>query len=436
MEGRRGRGKAWAVGLTGIALVVLLGAILVRGLGATAEKAKGPEPPVRPVKTMVLSETKLPETRSFPGLVRAAAETDLAFRVGGPLIEFNVRSGRKVAKGEVVARIDPRDFEINVLRLRAALEEAKAALRAMRAGARAEDIAALKSRLGAARARMAEARKNFERLERLLADRAVSQAQYDQAQAAYDTAAAEVDILVQDLHKARRGARAEDIEAAQAGLDRLSADLKAAKNALGDTRLRAPFSGVVNRKHVENHESVRAGDSILSLLDVSTVDVHAVIPEDLVIRRDAFSRISCTLDVYPERRFEATLKEVGRKTDSANQSYPMTVTLSVPDDIAVEPGMAATLSISLERPGGHDRGFLVPLGALSADAEGNSCVWRVDPQTLRVSRTRITTGRLGGDSVEVLSGLMAGDRVVTAGARFLRDDQQVRILDDGPGGRT
>ena len=211
---------------------------------------------------------------------------------------------------------------------------------------------------------------------------------------------------------------------------------KAAKNALEDTELTAPFSGVVNRKHVENHENIKAGDPVLSLLDFSNVEVHTAIPEDLVIRRASFSGISCTLEAYPGRRFEADIKEVGRKTDSANQSYPMTVILHIPDDVVVEPGMAATLRLSLNSPGRPAIGFVLPTGSVFADTEGHSCVWRVDPRILRVIKTRITTGDLSGDSIHVLTGLNTGDRVVTAGARFLMDNQEVRILDDGPGERS
>lgn len=415
-------------------LLVLLGGALLWGFGATANKTDTIEPLIRPVKTMVLSETTVMETRSFPGLVQAASETDLAFRVGGPLIEFDVRIGQRVEKGDIIALIDPRDFEINVMRLSAALGEARAALKAMRVGARAEDIAALEAKLTAARAQMTESERNVERLKKLLADKAISQSQYDQTKAAYDTAKANVDALVQELRKARRGARAEDIEATEAGIQRLSADVKAARNALDDTRLHAPFSGVVSRRHVENYEHVKDGDPILSLLDFSNVEVHTSIPEDLVIRRSSFVGIFCTLDSYPGRRFEAILKEVGRKTDSANQSYPMTVTLRVPEKVIVEPGMAATVTVSLKDPGGGpNTGFFLPPGAVFADTEGHSCVWKIDQQTMSVTRTRVTIGDFREDSIHILSGITAGDQVVTAGARFLRDNQEVRILGKGTG---
>jgi len=428
MKNRRPSKKKTVIGLVALGFVALLGATLFWHFRTTANGVEVPVPMIRPVKTIYLSEASTNETRSFPGLVKAASDTKLAFRVDGPLIQFDVRIGQRVAQGDIIARIDPRDFEINVTRLTATLDEAQANLKAMRVGARAEDIAMIEADLKAAQARLTEAKNSHMRYQTLAAGKIVSRSAYDHVNAAFETAKAQVEATTQKLKKGRRGARKEDIEAAQARIRSLSADLKAAKHALADTRLTAPFTGYVNRKYVENHENVKERDPILSLLDFSNVEVHTAIPEDLVVRRSLFTHVTCTLDTYPNLRFEGTIEEVGLKTDSANQSYPMTVILHIPEDVVVESGMAATVSVSLKSPGQQDSGFILPAGAVFADAEGYSCVWKIDPRTMRVIKRRITTGTLRGNAIQVLSGLKAGDRVVTAGAKLLRDGQEVRIL--------
>jgi RND family efflux transporter MFP subunit len=98
--------------------------------------------------------------RSFPGRVEATNQVDLAFRVGGPLIEFPVREGQFVRQGQLVARIDPRDFQI---------------------------------RLNAARADFERAEADFRRFSALYEKEAISQAQLDQSRATRDVAAASVD---------------------------------------------------------------------------------------------------------------------------------------------------------------------------------------------------------------------------------------------------
>ena len=418
-----------------IAILIIIFAVLASGIGfSVLRKENGAnaipvqQQPVRPVKVMKLSGSTQSEIRTFPGVVQAAREVDLAFRVGGPLVELDVRIGQHINKGDVIARIDSRDFEVNRMRLSAALNEAQAGLRAMKAGARAEDIASLEAQLKAAEASMEDAKRNFERQKKLMAHNATAQAAYDNALAAYDTAKASVDVAGQELKKARSGARIEDIQAAEAGIKRLQADLKAAENALKDTRLIAPFSGYIDMKHVENFENVDANEAIVTLLDFSSVEVRTAIPEDVVIRQEEIVGVTCTLDAYRGHRFLATIKEIGRKTDKANQSYPLTVSLTPDQGLLPRPGMAATLMLKLNKTEDPDTCFLVPASAVFADPDGLPCVWRVDMQTLRVVKTPVSTGSLHQNRIHITSGLSAGDRIVIAGARFLQDNQEIRIL--------
>jgi membrane fusion protein, multidrug efflux system len=414
--------------LFALGLILFLGATIFRQFTSKTGEATVPEKLARPVKTVCLEERSLFETRSFPGLVRAASETKLAFRVDGPLVQFHVGIGQRVSEGDTIARIDPRDFEVRVTRLSARLNGARANLKAMKKGARAEDIALLEARLKADKALLLEAENQHKRYEALAGGKIVSQSEYDHVKAAFETAGANRDATLQELKKARAGSRKEDIEAANARINSLRADLNAAKHALKDTRLKAPFTGIVNRQYVENHEYVKAGAPIVSLLDFSVVEVHTSIPEDLVIRPAQFDHILCTLDAYQGRPLKATVKEMGRKTDSANQSYPLKVMLQIPKEMAVEPGMAATVNITLKDPEQKTGDFMLPSGAVFADGSKRSAVWRIDPQTMQVVKTPIEIGKLQGDTVQIRSGLKGGDCVVATGTRYLREGQTVRIL--------
>ncbi len=404
----------------------------VQGDGARAVPV--PEKIIRPVKIMTVSGATQYETRTFPGVIQAAREVKLAFRVGGPLVALDLDIGQQVNKGDVIARIDARDFEVNRLRLSAALDEARAGLKAMKKGARSEDIASLEAQLNAARVRLDDAERNFERQRNLLADRVIAQVEYDNAAAAMDTAKANVDVAQQELNKARTGARKEDIQAAQAGIKRLQADLQAAENALRDTWLRAPFNGYVDKQHVENFENVAPGQPIITLLDFSAVEVRTAVPEAIVVRQQEIVGVTSALDAYSGKTFAATIKEIGRKTESANQSYPLTATLSGNPNMSPQPGMAATLTLKLRKNDSRRQSLLIPATAVFADPNGRPCVWKLNMSTQRVVRTPVTTGKLRQDSIEIASGLVDGDCIVTAGARFLQPDQEVRILNSVKGG--
>ena len=424
-----------------ISLMIGIAAALAMGLGFTLfnkENKAGAMPvkaqPIRPVKIMALSGASEKEMRTFTGVVQAVREVSLAFRVGGPLVEMDVNIGQHVNQGDIIARIDARDFEINRMRLTAALKEAQAGLNAMKAGARAEDIASLEARLTAAEVSMQDAKANYRRQKKLLEKNVTTQAAYDSAQAAFDTAKANCNVAEQELKKARTGARSEDVQAAEAGIKRIKTDLQAAGNALNDTRLKAPFDGYIGSKHVENFENVKAGDPIVTLLDASSVEVRSAIPEDVIIRRNDIASITCALDAYQGQTFPAVVKELGRKTEHANQSYPLTVSLSTDEAIIAQPGMAASLILELNKNNSVGAGFPVPSSAVFADPQGQSCVWRLDRKTMRVAKVPVTIGDLFQDTVQLTSGLSADDQIVIAGARFLSDNQEVRVLNSKKGG--
>lgn len=417
--------------------------VLAMGVGFTLfikENKAGAMPiktqPIRPVKIMALSKAIDKEIRTFTGVVQAVREVSLAFRVGGPLVEMDVNIGQHVNQGDTIARIDARDFEINRMRLTAALKEAQAGLNAMKAGARAEDVASLEARLTAAQVQMKDAKTNYHRQKGLLENNVTTQAVYDSSQAAYDTARANLNVAEQELKKARSGARAEDIQAAEAGIKRIKTDLRAAENAMHDTRLKAPFDGYIGSKHVENFENVKTGNPIVTLLDASSVEVRSAIPEDVVIRHNDITSIFCRLDAYHGQTFPAVVKELGRKTEQANQSYPLTVSLSTDEAIIAQPGMAASLILELNKHSSAGAGFPVPSSAVFADPKGQSCVWRLDKKTMRVAKVPVTIGVLLQDTVQITSGLSADDQIVIAGARFLSDNQEVRILNSKKGGAS
>lgn len=417
-------------------VVMLVLAVFLSGCSGNDSEATEDTDTARPVKSMVVRAESPKEIRELPGVVKAARETELAFRVSGPLVAYDIRVGQKVSEGDVIARIDPRDFKVAVSKVSAALAEARANLKAMKQGARPEDLARLEAEHRAVSSRLADAKTNFERQSNLLAERATSKAMYDNAKTALDSAQANLDVLDQELKKAKSGARSEDIEAAEAVINRLSADLSSAQNALADTTLTAPFDGYISRRLSENHEFVQAGRPVATLLDYSKLEVKTSLPEELVVRRDKILDVFCMLEVFPDKKIPATIKEIGRQSDATNQSYLMTVVLDLPEQLMAESGMAATVYAVFQNGEHAGQGFDLPTTALVSDTKGSSFVFRVDENTMTAVKTRIATGELSGGLIRVVDGISDGDRVITAGARFLRDGQKVRLMDTVEGERS
>lgn len=384
---------------------------------------------VRPVKYMIVQHHTGQNIRTFPGLVREAAETRLAFRVGGTLQKLTVVTGQRVQKGDALAVIDPRDYRINLTRLKASLEEAQASFAAIQSGARKEDIASLTAQVTAAEANLDRSRKNWERMDFLVKENVISTSQYDMATADLSAAQAQYDAAVQELEKGRTGAREEDITGAKARIKQLKASIKASEYALSDTVLKAPFDGIVNQKLVENFEAVTPGQHIGSLLDFSTVDVRTDIPEEMVLKRNSFTGLSVVLDAYPQQVFPAVVKELGLKTDQANQSFPLTVSLTMRDRIDIQPGMTASVKIAFSNTSmDNNRKIMVPASAVFSNEKGEACIWKIDMETLTISTTKVTVNGINDDFVVISHGLVEGDYIVTAGARFLTRNQTIKLM--------
>jgi RND family efflux transporter MFP subunit len=316
----------------------------------------------------------------FPATAKSPQEVRLSFRVGGPLIGLNAENGQKVVKGQMIARIDPRDFEIA--------------------------IKTLEAKLAASKAHLEEATLEYNRYANLFKHNAAAKAKYDNTRAAFQMAEAQVKADTESLANA--------------------------ENDLIDTRLIAPFTGYVNHKLVENHEIVTPGQPIISLVDLKTIEVALGLPEDLVGRLPDFESYQVAFEAVPGSEFAATLKEVGKTPDATSRAYPLTLILERAANTLVRPGMAAQVRINVSADA-RERRFKVPVQALFNPGGDKSSVWIFDAQTQTVRPQEVWVEKLNRQQgVEVSGDLTPGQWVVTAGVHHLQPGQKVRLLKKPP----
>ncbi|MCK5802726.1 MAG: efflux RND transporter periplasmic adaptor subunit [Lentisphaeria bacterium] len=426
--------------IAGICIGVVLGCV---GLGmsqslADAIRGRGENSPKtlsdpRPVAVGTVVSASPVGRSSYPGTVKASRTTKLAFRVGGPLVEVCVRPGDVVEQGQVLMRIDPRDFEDAIAAVMARIAAAEANLGAMKAGARDEDIRSLEARLGGAQARATKARHDHDRAKTLFSEQVIAPSEYDRARSMLDVAEATVVDFEQVLRKARAGARKEDIIAAAAAIRGLRTELRIAQHQLDDTLLRAPYSGVVTRQFAENHEMVESGEAVLGMHDIDELEIEISVPEiELIHRQVGHEYISTAVfPAIPGRVCEVRVREWNTEADPITRTYSVTFVMKNPDDVNILPGMTAEVSRQL-KGGETDRTELpvVPASAICSDGNSVSFVWLFDDKAGRASRRPVTLGRpVDGSRLTVLSGLVPGDRIVVAGADLVSADMNLRAMD-------
>ena len=249
--------------------------------------------------------------------------------------------------------------------------------------------------VSADRSAFEEARSQMQRMQRLLEHEAVSRQEFESAQTRY-------------------------------------AQVKSAyENSLGllkETKLRAPFASVVERKFVDNYERVQAGQSIVRVVNPVTTKVQFTMPESgLSLLSLPSTRFEVEFDNYRGVRFPAVLKDYA-KTSSDASGFPVSLRLTDVDTgrYSISPGMSCMVTMQSADP--VTDAVSLPVSAVYAPAEGGTYVWVVTGGD-RVERRAVTLGELyGRDRVVIDSGVEPGERVVTAGVYQLRQGERVRIL--------
>lgn len=241
----------------------------------------------------------------------------------------------------------------------------------------------------------------------------------------YNQLKAEVSRLAQ-LYK-QKGITANDYEKAIAGLQQVGVELQSNKNKLAYTCLYAPVSGYVESVNFTKGEMVGAGTAVVSLLDVSHLEVTADIPASDYLERSLFASPSCTV-AGVEGSFPMKVISLTPKADG-NQLYQLRLAFAGGSTDKITAGMNANVTIGVSD--GHGaQGFSVPLSAVMGDSKGNASVW-VMRQDSTVVRRKVTLGHsvTGKGRAVVTGGLNEGDRIVRSGVNALQEGEKVRVME-------
>jgi RND family efflux transporter MFP subunit len=313
--------------------------------------------------------------RTFSGVAEAGVESGLSFRVAGTVRRLAVAVGDSVAAGDLIAELDPVDYQLQV-------QDAEAALRRAQAESRNAD------------------------------------ASYERVRALYESNNASLSDL--DVARTAAEASAEAVASAQNRLE-------LARRQLRFTRLRAPQGGAIASVSVEVNENVGSGKVVAVLTSGSELEVQVAVPGVVIADVREGSPVSVTFDAVPGRTFDARITEVGVTATRLGTTFPVRVRLTEADP-AVRAGMAAEVAFRFAATAGRDL-FVVPPVAVGEDRSGRF-VFVVEPSDSGlgvVHRRAVTVGELTGDGLEILSGLSDGDRVVTAGVTRIQDGLRVRL---------
>jgi len=307
--------------------------------------------------------------------VSASDEAQLAFRVAGELVELPGTRGKQVKQGDLLAKLDPQDYQVELAQ-------------------------------AAAQARLAQTQ--FERSAELIDRKLVSQSEYDQREAHAKVRAA-------DLLRAENNLAYTEIYAPFDGV---------IAQQLADNHESIAIGQVVL--------ILQTGDMVDVIVDVPESIIARV-------QRDPTRRtqppVKVRFDSASEELFLATYKEHEATANPATLTYRVTFSLPVPQNINILPGMTATVIADLSGLYSESsQGYLIPVEAVFSaedkplDSEARY-IWKIDHDSSRAVRQQVKVGTLTGTSIVVFEGIESGDVIIAAGVHSVLPDMLVRPME-------
>ena len=326
------------------------------------------EPESVPLVMVSQPNTTHLEQKSYAGEVQARQQTALSFRVGGQVTERLVDVGDQVKVGQVLARLDVQDAQLELNAAKAQLESAQAAEK--------------------------NAQDELKRFKQLLPSNAVSRSQYDSVENQY--------------------------KAALSSLKQAQANYNVTQNQTSYNQLIANKNGVITERNIEIGQVISAGQPAFQLAISGDREVVIGVPEQAIAQIKVGQDAIVTLWSKPDERFAAYVREI---SPAADQSRTFSVKVALREgQNTIQLGQSARVFFSST----ESNVLSVPLASVSA-AGKNAYVWVVNADN-SIRKVPVSVGEYGRDNVTIRSGLQPKDYVVVGGVHLLREKQKIQPI--------
>lgn len=339
--------------------------------GCSQEKAEVKDI-IRPVKVVEIGAAQTTRQLDYSGSVRARTEMNLGFRVAGKVTERLVDIGQHVTSGDVLARIDPSDYELSVKSTAASLDAAERQVETV-------DLAR-------------------KRAEQLYAKNFAPKSQLEQATLTYNQAVATRDAARSTLAQAQ--------------------------NQVHYTDLKASENGIVTAVSADVGQVVAAGTPVMTVAVDGEKEVLIAVPEMDIAGFRPGKEVKASFWADDALTLAGKVREVAGSADP--QSRTFAVRVSLPNDPRVLLGMTANVQATVDS---KTQLVSIPLSAL-AEKDGQKIVWAVDRGSDTVHSRPVKIANFTADGVAVADGLKQGDVVVAAGTQFMTDNLKVKLSGD------
>ena len=327
---------------------------------------------VRPVRMITISSLQAGDSLNYPGEIQGVQNVNISFEVAGRIVEMPAQEGIEVSVGDVLARLDPADFQ---------------------------------SSLDAAAARARASKETFDRFSSVFERGAISRQELDTRRRQY-----EVDQA--------------NLAAAQKALN------DTILRAPFDGRIGRTF--VDNFTNVQAKQAILLLQDVSQfevVVNVPEQDWLRAKPGLTMAQRTERVTPTVRLSSLPGRSFPAAITEIAAAADPVTRTFAARARFDPPDDVIIMPGMSATVNVRVSQ-GLEDAPIrvLVPANAVVGGNDGGSYVWKISGEPMIATMAPVSVGQLTGSEIEILEGVESGDRIAVSGVQHLVEGMRVREL--------
>lgn len=441
-------------------LWLIIGAVAVVAAIVVAAVIKGRDKEGTKVATEKVAKRTIIQSVSSNGKIQPEKDIKISPYISGEVVELTVKEGDQVKKGDLLAKIDP---EIYISQF----DQSEASVNTQKA-----NLSNAKARLAQLKAQFENARLTFERQEKLFQQNVISKAEYDQSKSAFQVAQAQVT------------AGEEDIKASEFMVKNSEAALKRSKEDLTRTAIFAPSDGTVSKLSVLQGERVTgasqfsSGTEIMRIANLNEMEAQVQVNENDIVRVSMGDTALIEVDAYLNRKFKGIVTEIATSANTTGVSVDQVTNFNVKIHILKDfykdllvgkpvnyspfrPGMSCTVDIQTETA---DNTLTLPIQAVTTRVAKDSldkinsknsvkkeqgdeevemvstgrkddriqeCVFVLNNGTAKM--VNVKTGIQDNTYIQILSGLKAGDEVITAPftavSKQLKDGDKVKKVD-------
>jgi RND family efflux transporter MFP subunit len=413
--------------------LVLCPLILALAIGpGCSKKESGNVAPTVTVQVATAVTKKIERKISADAVIYPLRQAALVPKISAPVRRFFVERGSHVHAGELLAQLENQDLVAAMTENRGGYEQAQAAYETATKQSLPEEIHKAELDAKAAQETMQAAQKVYEGQQNLFKQGATARKNVDDASVAYIQARNQSDLAQRHLESLQKLGKAQELKAAEGQLTSARGKYLGAQAQLSFAEVRSPIDGVVTDRPLYPGEMPAAGSALITVMDLSQVVVRAHIDQ----QQAAALKLGNTANISaPEIADDVSGKVtmISFALDPGSTTVEVWVQAANPHE-RIRPGGSARLTIIAETV---PDAVVIPAVAVLTAADGSTSVMVVDAQDKPHQRT-VKLGIRDGEDAQIVEGLQAGKRVVTAGAYDLSKEdpdilEKTRVQIEAPG---